>query len=163
MRVRSKTTITAVLLGVALSVLGLPGAAGANPLLSGYGGPGQGSQVILGGTLLNTPGGGSPGPAVPAGGSASELTVAATPHSPAAPGRGSRPQPAGGSPSGPTASKPAGTTPARTPPAVFQPGSSGVSAGTLGLSSTDLLLVVFAVAALTLVAAATRRLTRRTS
>jgi hypothetical protein len=28
-------------------------AAGANPLLSGYGGPGQGSQVILGSTVVN--------------------------------------------------------------------------------------------------------------
>jgi hypothetical protein len=35
-----------------------PVAAHASPLLSGYGGPGQGSQMILGSSLLNGPGGG---------------------------------------------------------------------------------------------------------
>jgi len=163
MKVRSKTTTTALLLGIALSVFGLPGAAVANPLLSGYGGPGQGSQVILGGTLLNTPGGGSPGHTAPAGGSTSELTVAATPHPSAAPSRRSGPAQASGAPSGATASKPAATPPASAPPTLFQHASSGTSAGTLGLSSTELLLVLFALAALMLVAAATRQLTRHTS
>src|SRR2546421_57056 len=36
----------------------MPVAAHANPLLSGYGGPGQGNQAILGATLLNGSGGG---------------------------------------------------------------------------------------------------------
>ena len=36
----------------------LPAVAHANPLLSGYGGPGQGNQAILGATLLNGSGGG---------------------------------------------------------------------------------------------------------
>jgi len=46
------------------ALLQAPACANANPLLSGYGAPGQGSQVLLGSTLLNGPrsGGGSGGP-----------------------------------------------------------------------------------------------------
>ena len=49
---------------VGLSVAALvapPGIAVANPLLSGYGGPGQGSQAILGSALGNGPPGGGGG------------------------------------------------------------------------------------------------------
>lgn len=60
-------------------VAGLPASASASPLLSGYGGPGQGTQAILGASLVNGPGGGGGSP----GG--------------------------GGSHGGPTASAPAGT------------------------------------------------------
>jgi len=49
---------TVALLGVAGAC---PLAAAANPLLSGYGGPGQGNQAILGSALLNGPRGGSSG------------------------------------------------------------------------------------------------------
>jgi hypothetical protein len=38
-----------------------PVALAGGPLLSGYGGPGAGAQAIIGGTLLNGPGGGSGG------------------------------------------------------------------------------------------------------
>src|SRR5438876_10100556 len=49
-------------LAAALALLALaPAAANAGPLLSGYGGPGQGNQAILGSTLLGGPGGGSSG------------------------------------------------------------------------------------------------------
>jgi hypothetical protein len=43
---------------VAVAAACLPAGAQANPLLSGYGGPGQGNQAILGATLLNGRGGG---------------------------------------------------------------------------------------------------------
>jgi hypothetical protein len=43
---------------VAVSSVAGPSAASASPLLSGYGGPGQGNQAILGSALLNGPGGG---------------------------------------------------------------------------------------------------------
>jgi hypothetical protein len=66
-------------------------ATAAGPLLSGYGGPGQGNQAILGSTLLNVPRGGSSGgppaatggaPAVSsASGGSSTTTQAATPGS----------------------------------------------------------------------------------
>jgi hypothetical protein len=39
----------------------MPQAAQANSMLSGYGGPGQGSQAILGSTLVNAPAGGGSG------------------------------------------------------------------------------------------------------
>ena len=42
----------------------VPAGAHANPLLSGYGGPGQGNQAILGATLLNGSGGGGSSRAV---------------------------------------------------------------------------------------------------
>lgn len=60
-------TTTTMLLAVTLSA---DPTAGANPLLSGYGGPGQGNQAILGAALLNGPsgpGGGSAGSAGNAG------------------------------------------------------------------------------------------------
>ncbi len=55
-------------------VLALPGAAQANPLLSGYGGPGQGSQTLIGSSLVNSPGGGSSS-GTSGSASGSELTV----------------------------------------------------------------------------------------
>jgi len=54
---------------VALVAACLPVGAQANPLLSGYGGPGQGNQSILGASLLNGRGGG--------GGGSGTLAVAA--------------------------------------------------------------------------------------
>lgn len=50
----SITTIALLALGISGLV---PAAAGAGPLLSGYGGPGQGNQAILGSALLNGPSG----------------------------------------------------------------------------------------------------------
>ena len=46
-----------------------PASAPASPLLSGYGGPGQGTQAILGSTLLNGPSGGGGGAATGSGAS----------------------------------------------------------------------------------------------
>jgi hypothetical protein len=65
-------TITGFVAGVAVALL-LPSAAPANPLLSGYGGPGEGNQVLLGSQLLGSSGGpgtGGGGPGAAAGGSA---------------------------------------------------------------------------------------------
>ena len=68
---------------IATSVLVVPAlcaSARASPLLSGYGGPGQGSQAILGSTLINGPpsGGGSRGGGRGAGGGGSQAAPAAT-------------------------------------------------------------------------------------
>jgi hypothetical protein len=69
---RSRIRIAAVLLSATLAVsAALPLTAHAGPLLSGYGGPGQGNQAILGSTLLNGPGGGSGGSGGGAQGSSS--------------------------------------------------------------------------------------------
>ena len=72
----------AVALLADLSIVAAP--AHASPLLSGYGGPGQGSQAILGATLLNAPrtSAGPGGPAAtPAtgGGATSQLSLGTNP------------------------------------------------------------------------------------
>lgn len=58
--------ITSILVFAALVAAAMPGTAPANSLLSGYGGPGEGNQAILGSALLNSPkgGGGSGGAGV---------------------------------------------------------------------------------------------------
>jgi hypothetical protein len=148
---------------LALAVV-LPAAASANPLLSGYGGPGQGSQTIIGSSLVNPPGGGGSSSAAGSG-SGSELTVAASPqpksrgasngaagHSRKAKGSG------GGGAANGSPKAPAGVVPA----SVLEPVSSSSSGGTLGLSGGDALLIVCGLTALALTGVLTRRLTRRT-
>lgn len=54
---------------LAFAVGGSPGAALASSLLSGYGGPGEGSEAIIGSTLVNGPSGGAGGGSAGAGGS----------------------------------------------------------------------------------------------
>jgi hypothetical protein len=54
---RKRRTITALaLLTLAFATLSIA-TAGANSLLSGYGGPGEGNQAILGSALINGPSG----------------------------------------------------------------------------------------------------------
>ncbi|HXP37552.1 MAG TPA: hypothetical protein VN817_07285 [Solirubrobacteraceae bacterium] len=53
--------ITSILLFAALAAAAMTGTAPANSLLSGYGGPGEGNQAILGSALLNAPKGGGSG------------------------------------------------------------------------------------------------------
>jgi hypothetical protein len=55
-KISSILTLLAVLMAAATS------AAAASPLLGGYGGPGEGSQVILGSALVGGAGGGGGGP-----------------------------------------------------------------------------------------------------
>lgn len=50
-----------MLIGTLVLLVALPAVAQASPLLSGYGGPGQGSQAILGAALVNGPSGGGGG------------------------------------------------------------------------------------------------------
>ena len=50
---RSRRIITPAIACIAATLAASPAAAPASPLLSGYGGPGQGSQVILGSSLVN--------------------------------------------------------------------------------------------------------------
>jgi len=80
---RSITLVAASLL-VALPAVA-PALATANPLLSGYGGPGTGNQAILGSALLNGPpsSGGGGGGSSPAGGSATNGASPATSAPPA--------------------------------------------------------------------------------
>jgi hypothetical protein len=141
-----------------------PTAAGANPLLSGYGGPGQGDQAILGSGLVNSPGGG--GSAGPSGSVASSELTVATSHSSGStgPSGGAKRHrhAAGGTGQQGTAKK-SPAAPASVAPATgSQPVSSTSAGGTLGLSGGDMLLIVFGLAALALTGLLTRQLTRRT-
>lgn len=60
---RSRRVITPAIVCIAVLSAAMPAAAPASSLLSGYGGPGQGSQAIIGSSLVNGPpngGGGRP-------------------------------------------------------------------------------------------------------
>ncbi len=83
----SQRTISLTLTLLAMLISTAPSCAVANPLLSGYGGPGAGNQAILGSTLVGGSGGGggsaggasggspgsSPGGAAPTGSSGSRV------------------------------------------------------------------------------------------
>ena len=159
MSVRLRTIARAAVIAASVGALAAPGSVAANPLLSGYGGPGQGTQVILGGTLLNTPGGGSG----PSQGSvaASELTLS-TPSTAAQPHRAAGRS--GHRPATPTrtskASPAPSPIPAKVPAAGLQPAASSGSGGTLGLSGGQILLILCSLAALTVTGVLTRQLTR---
>jgi hypothetical protein len=139
----------------------VPAGATASSLLSGYGGPGQGSQAILGSALLNGPSngggggggsagsGGAPGTATPAVSSSPIPRGAATKNGPQAPARhgtGRHPAPAAGSPAYPVAGGLAR--------------SVAGGSGALGLSGADALYIILALVALALTGAATRQLAR---
>jgi hypothetical protein len=162
-----------VLLLASLPVAGALASPG--PLLSGYGGPGQGSQAILGATLLSGPsnggGGGSAG-----GGQAAQAIAGAAPSGAVATGNGGNggeaPASAGHTRS-PRRTKSAARHGARTEAAQrtaepyfpagshFRAGSNAASAGAsviLGLSGSHLLFLVLALAALLFAGVLTRAL-----
>jgi hypothetical protein len=165
----SRTVVAGAVFAGTAFAMACPTGAVASPLLSGYGGPGQGPQAILGSTLLNGPsgGGGSSGSGAASLSSAppaSQAPVGAgTPRSVQARGSGAR-QPDG------SASAAGGQGPAGH---VGRIGSSGdglypafepsASTGTLGLSGQNLLLIVLALAGVAVLAALTVRLATRTS
>jgi hypothetical protein len=135
-----------------------PALARESPLLSGYGGPGQGNQVILGATLLNGPrgGGGSGGSGraisssatatsnlVAPTGSASGAPTDAHARRPLAPSRQGKPAVGGLEQASGQASRPA-----------------RADSETLGLTGEELLLSLVALAALAFTGVLTRRLTR---
>lgn len=144
-----------------------PVAASANPLLSGYGGPGQGDQAILGATLLNGPGSGdgSAGTGEAASESAAALTAtegAAAQGDPnvahrSASGHARRGRTTATSPSKAVSRKPPSAVLAQLRLRSDSVGSSGV----LGLSGADILYILLTLAALALVGGFTRQLARQ--
>jgi hypothetical protein len=156
------STACAALLGAALT----PALASAGSLLSGYGGPGQGSQAILGSTLLNGPrGGGSSGP------SAGEATPAAV-SEPAAARAAASPAPTTIAPSSKATSRraagagggkreghraPAGAAQAASPAYIV---SRHADQPLLGISGGDLLAMIVAAGVLVFVGGLTRRAAR---
>jgi hypothetical protein len=152
---------------LALSIALTPTAAAASTLLSGYGGPGQGNQAILGAALLNGPSGGGGGGG-PSSTSASNLAAPTPPAST----RGSSASPRhtrSGAAGKHGAVRAPGSGSALTPQNA-ESGAAGaynVSArgGTaqplLGLSGADILYIVLALGVLAFTGVLTRRLTGR--
>jgi hypothetical protein len=166
---RHRTIIRVVGLLLALCLVASVSAR-ANPILSGYGGPGQGNQAILGSALLNGPaggGGGAAGGGSEGGGSSGENGSATAPT-----GGGS----ARGGHGGASRAHGQSGTQGSSPQKIAQPGRDVSSAylaaerghsagqsGALGLSGQDLLYIILVLAALTLAAVFTRRLTQTTA
>ena len=159
---RRLITTAALLVLVACSAV--PACAWGGSLLSGYGGPGQGNQAILGAALVNGPRGGGGG-----GGNGSAISAASALSS----------SPAGRSvashkPSAPGAKQSAGSGPGQGPGAGGSTGSAGAeslkfrslgseTAGSpaLGISKTDLLYILLGIGGLALTGTLTRQLARR--
>jgi hypothetical protein len=167
----NRTIIPTVALLLAL-LAATPSVASANSLLSGYGGPGQGNQAILGASLLNGPsggGGGGSSPSPPAVQSGSGSTISSgsgglgpTPRQRGkrAAGRTRRGAATGGGGRGlvgETSGGAAGIYPASSAGGASQqaPGDSGA----FGLSGENLLLILLVVGVLVCTGVLTRRLT----
>lgn len=162
----------------------LAGSAQASSLLSGYGGPGQGNQAVLGSALIKGPkgGGGSSGASSGAGSGSSSSAGVESSTTPSASdtvsGSGSSSQSSGGSSaagsrsgkssrsgglSRRSARTGSGQRTSRATASVqsFYPAAERVPAGqqggVLGLSVTDLVYIILAAAALALLAMLTRR------
>jgi hypothetical protein len=161
-----------LLVPAAVMAAAMPTSAAASSLLSGYGGPGQGNQAILGSTLLNgrsNGGGGSSSGGGSAGsGSASLANLAAPSTRPAlkahrshTAGRRSSSSAARGKKAAGTgglaAASGAGAYPASTP---LRSASAG--SGALGISGADLLYIILAFGAVLLTGVLTRQLMRGT-
>jgi hypothetical protein len=162
---RSKMRTVALGLAGSLAVaLAAPLAAQAGPLLSGYGGPGQGNQAILGSTLIGGPGGGSGG----SGGGPEAGTTASAPGTPRANGlksgagtthatsaRGSSGRGAhGASAAGSAAQASGGELSERS----YRGFESAGGSSALGLSAGEIVYIVLAAAALAFTGLLTRRL-----
>ncbi len=154
----------ACLLTVALAALA-PSAALGNPLLSGYGGAGQGEQALLGGGLVN-------GPSGPSSGGGSPAVSTSTPEGSAtgaSGGRASAPSsrttsthgsaPAVGSKEHPRRSS-AGSRPTYTYQDSLTASRSKAGSQVLGLSGEDIIYVVLALGAMLVTGALTKRLVR---
>jgi hypothetical protein len=158
-RVISRTVVSRVAFAGSVFAMAFPTAAVAGPLLSGYGGPGQGSQAILGSTLLNGPSGGG-GPSGSEAANLSSASLASRAPAGSVQTRGSRGTRAVAGGQGRAGH-------------VARIGSSGdalypalepsASTGTLGLSGQNLLLIALALAGVALLAALTVRLATGTS
>jgi hypothetical protein len=158
---RHRVITTAALLALALA---LPATAHAGSLLSGYGGPGQGNQAILGATVIGgASGGGSAGGGGSSSGgesSATSATSAASPATSTPSSRGSAHQPGKAKPrQGHASAPPSGAH--RAASTLSLKDTASVATPALGISGTDLLYVLLALGALILTAAITGWLVRR--
>ncbi|HEX8715292.1 MAG TPA: hypothetical protein VF706_06950 [Solirubrobacteraceae bacterium] len=178
---------TTIFIGAFCATLAVaaPVPAQASSLLSGYGGPGQGNQAILGSALVNGPRGGGGGSGSSSSGSSGEAgssqaapsgegatSGGATGGGGAGSGKGSSGKDKSGGASAPRAGGQARTGGGATAEgksktigaASFYPASeripAGASNGTLGLSGGDLALIVLGFAALAFIGVLTGRIAR---
>jgi hypothetical protein len=139
------------LIGIVVTLSALvPASAGASSLLSGYGGPGQGTQAILGSTLLNGPSGAAgaaPLGGVSTGGVTTSSGAAVNRH--AAARHGSQ-----------AAATATGSVTLGSYPRLGASQTSAGGAGVLGLSDSAFLFTLLALAALLFTGLLTRGLTR---
>jgi len=167
--------LTSVASLAALVLVCAPAGAHAGSLLSGYGGPGQGSQVILGSALLNGPGGGAHGGGEGGGGSASGGGSAGSAIAGGQAAAGTHAAPAGGahaqaraharSGSGIASPSRGGAASAAGPGAYVTASRSArsetaVPTPTLGISAADLVYILLGLAVLVMTAALTKTMTR---
>ena len=167
MQIHRATITTHTLLVVFLSSLLCASSALAGSVLSGYGGPGQGNQAILGSALIGGPssgggGGSAGGPSGGGGGgeptsSSSGSLSRATVTRPGAGGGGAKGS-AGSGPGGAGGVRAAGGAGASSTGAVAA--SAAVSSPALGLSGVELLYILIALGALLATAVATRQMAR---
>jgi hypothetical protein len=161
---------------VLIAALALPAVTRANPVLSGYGGPGQGSQALLGSTLVGGSqqrgggGGGSAGTGASSGTEAGSVSVRSIEQPPArvttnqsAPAGKELPTPPSHGSSHHAATAPrsggqAGGSGAVAPVALVP--KSSVHTDVAGLSGGDLALIVAAFAVILSTGALTARLAR---
>jgi hypothetical protein len=160
---RHRGLITAATFVVALAVLAGPAPAGASTLLSGYGGPGQGNQAIIGETLINPPGGGSGGSGGGGGGSASSGETLATSATSSSSAAAAATDHAGGiqhraSTGNPRPHASAGGGAAYTPASESAAPAASVGSSTLGLSGADFVYIVLVLGGIVGVGMLTRRL-----
>jgi hypothetical protein len=158
---QGKTTFIAILAGVCCALA--PATAGANSLLSGYGGPGEGNQAILGSALLNGPSGGGGSAGSPPAGEQTGAAPADASSVVAGAAAGARRSLTGATRSArrrETVSA-GGSHPGFTLPTRPTSQSSAVAAPALGLSGQDFMYILLAVGALVCTGALTRQLARR--
>jgi hypothetical protein len=154
--------ITPATLAAAALAIAAPQAA-ANTLLSGYGGPGQGNQAILGAALINPPrgGGGSSAPHAEAAAPTGALASAGAGVTGAAPAASNRAAASGGGRAHSRAQRgnaSAGGGRANGPVRGTPTPEAAVGSSTLGLSGADLLYILLVLGALAGTGVLTRRL-----
>jgi hypothetical protein len=156
---RKRLTITAAMVVLSLCVLPA-GADASSTLLSGYGGPGEGNQAIIGSTLIGGGGkGGSGGGTQASAGSGSiEAPASAASGSGGSQAKGGAAHARKGS-GVPAGHASGGRASTYTPVAATARDGGG---STLGLTGGDLLYIVLALCALALTAVLTRYLNRGT-
>jgi hypothetical protein len=159
----SQRTISLTLALLAVLVGAAPSCAFANPLLSGYGGPGAGSQAILGSTLVGGAGGGGGSAGGTSGGSPGSSAGGAAPTG----SSGSRVRAGGraadaGSGSRRASGKASAAAARAYPFSSARNASQAASAATetLGISGEDVAYIFLALGALAFTGVLTRRLAR---